>query len=55
VPVADLVCDLPVTTTTGVGYSPALVGHKTDLMYSRYNITSTDDVREAIEAVSKRD
>jgi len=32
----------------------SITGHKTDLMYSRYNISSTDDVREAIEAVSAR-
>jgi integrase len=32
----------------------SITGHKTDLMYSRYNITSQDDIREALEAVSKR-
>ena len=32
----------------------SITGHKTDIMYSRYNITSQDDLREAIEAVSNR-
>jgi hypothetical protein len=31
-----------------------VTGHRTRSVFDRYNISSTDDVREAIEAVSKR-
>jgi integrase len=33
----------------------SITGHKTDIMYSRYNITSQDDLPEAIAAVSRRE
>ena len=36
------------------GVAMAVTGHRTRSIFDRYNISSTDDVREAIEAVSKR-
>ena len=35
------------------GVAMSVTGHKTRLVFDRYNITSAEDVREAIEAVSK--
>ena len=40
---------------SGVGESVAMciTGHKTNSMFKRYNITNTDDVREALRSVGK--